>query len=79
MTMHKFVHSRNDTDRLHVSRKEGGTQFASTEDSVDASIQRLEDYIEKRGGRLITTTRTNTDNMKNNRTEISRKQKLEEK
>ena len=45
------------------------------EDSADASIQRLEDYIEKRGGRLITTTRSNTDNTTTNKMEITRKQK----
>ena len=28
--------------------------FRGIEDSDDASIQRLEDYIQKRGGRLIT-------------------------
>ncbi len=38
---------RDDVDRLYVSRKEGGRGLASIEDSVDASIQRLEDYIEK--------------------------------
>ena len=45
------------------------------EDSVDASIRRLEDYIEKCRERLITITRNNTDN----RTTITRKQKWEEK
>ena len=34
----------------------------SVEESCDASIQRLEDYIEKRGGRLVSATRNNTDN-----------------
>ena len=48
--MHKALHSRDDGDRLYVSRKEGGRGLTSIEDSVDASVQRLEDYIEKRGG-----------------------------
>ena len=43
MTMHKALHPRDDVDRLYVSRKEGGRGLASIEDSVDASIQRLED------------------------------------
>ena len=43
MTMHKALHPRDDIDRLFVSRKEGGRGLASIEDSVDASIQRLED------------------------------------
>ena len=47
MTMHKALHPRNDGDRLYVSRKEGGRGFTSIENCVDASIQRLEDYIEK--------------------------------
>ena len=43
--MHKALHPRDDADRLYVSRKEGGRGLASIEDSVDASIQRLEDYM----------------------------------
>ena len=46
MTMHKALYPRDDVDRLYVSRKEEG--LAITEDSVDASIQQLEDYIEKK-------------------------------
>ena len=45
--MHKALYPRDDVDRLYVSRKEGGRGLASIEDSVDASIQRLEDYIQK--------------------------------
>ena len=51
------MHPRDDVDRLNESRKEGGGGFTSIEDSVDASIQRLEDYIEKRRERQITATR----------------------
>ena len=54
MTMHKAIHLRDDVDRLYVSRKEGGRGLASIEDSVDASIQRLKDYIEKHVQGLIT-------------------------
>ena len=79
MTVHKALHSRDDVDRLYVSRKEGGSVLASIEDSVDASIQRLEDYMEKCRGRLITATRNNTENTRTNRTKIPRKQKWEEK
>ena len=57
MTMHKALHPRDDVDRLHVTRREGGRGLANIEDSEDTSIQRLKDYIEKRGGRLITATR----------------------
>ena len=79
MTMHKVLRPRDDVDRLYVPRKEGGRGLPSIEDSVDASIQRLEDYIEKRGERLITSTRNNTDKTRTNRTTITRKQKWEEK
>ena len=73
MTMHKTLHPRDDVDRLYVSRKKGGSELASIEDSVDTSIQRLKDDVEKRGGKLITATRNNSDNTRTNRTEITRK------
>ena len=47
---------------------------ATIENSVDASIQRLEDYIEKCWGRLITATRNNTDYTRTKGAEIYRKQ-----
>ena len=43
MAMHKALHLRDDVDRLYVPRKEGGRGLASIEESVDTSIQRLED------------------------------------
>ena len=42
---------------------------------IESKIQWLKDYIEKCGERLFTATKNNTDNMKNNRMEITRKQK----
>ena len=75
--MHKALHSRDDVDRLYVSRKEGGRGLASIEDSVDTSIQRLEDYIQKHEGGLITATRNDTENTMNNRIAITWKQKWE--
>ena len=72
MTMHKALHPRDDVDR-----KEGGRGLASIEDSVDASIQRLEDYIEKHDGGLITAIRNDTDNTVDNRMTKTRKQKWE--
>ena len=62
MTMHKALHPRDDVDRLYVSRKEGGRGLTSIEDTVDTSIQWLEDYIEKHERGLITTIRNDTDN-----------------
>ena len=56
MTMHKALHPRDDIDRLYVSRKEGGRGLASIEDTVDASIERLEDYIGKHEQGLLQTS-----------------------
>ena len=62
MTMHKGLHPRDDVDRLYVSRKQAGRGLTSIEDTVDASIQRLEDYIEKHERGLISAIRNDTDN-----------------
>ena len=67
MTMHKALHPRDDVDKRYVSRKEGGRGLLNIEDSVDTSIQRLEDYIEKHEQGLITVIRNNTDNTIDNR------------
>ena len=77
ITMHKALYPRDDVDRLYVSRKEGGRGLASIEDAVDASIQRLEDYIEKHERGLITAIRNDTDNTIDKRMTITRKQKWE--
>ena len=58
MIMHKSLNPKHDVDRLYVSRKEGGRGLASIEDSVDASIQRFEDYIEKHEGQPSETILT---------------------
>ena len=79
MTMHKALHPRDDVDRLYVSRKERGRGHVSIEDNVDASIQKLDDYIEKHEWGLFTAIRNDTDNTKDNRMTITRKQKWEEK
>ena len=57
MTMHKALHPRDDVDRQNVSRKERGRGLASFEDTVDASIQQLEDHKEKHEEVLITATK----------------------
>ena len=79
MTKHKAIYPRDDVDRLYVSRKEGGRGLASIEDSVDASIQRLEDYIEKHERGLITAIRNNTVNPIDDGRTTTRKQKWEKK
>ena len=79
MTMHKALHPKDNVDRLYVPRKEGRRGLASIADSVDTSLQRLEDYIEKHKSGLITAIRNNTDNTMDNRMTKIRKQKWEEK
>ena len=54
------------TDYISQKKKE-------EEDSVDASIKRIKDYIERRRERLITATRNNTDNTMINKIRIIRK------
>ena len=73
--MHKALHLRDNVD---VSRK-GERELTSIQDSVDTSMQGLEDYIKKRGGRMIRVTRDDTDNTSINWTKITRKQKWEQK
>ena len=77
MTIHKALHPRDVVDRLYVQRKEGGSGLTSIENSVDASIQRLEDYIQKRDGGLIAAIRNVTDKTMDNKMTITRKQKWE--
>ena len=75
--MHKALHPRDYVDRLYVSGKEGERGLASIEDRVDASIQRLEDYIPNHDVGLITAIRNDTDNTMDKRMTITRKQKWE--
>ena len=77
MKTHKAIHPRDDVDRLYVSKKEEGRGLASIEDSVDSLIQRLEDYIHKHDGGLITAIRNDTNNTMDNRMTIIKKQKWE--
>ena len=79
MTLHKALQTRVDVDRLYVSRKDGRRRFTSIEDSVDISMQQLEDYIEKHERGLIITFRNDTDNTIDDRMTKTRKQKWEEK
>ena len=79
MTMHKALHPRDDVDRLYVSKKEGGRGLACIEDSVDALITRLKDYIEKHEPGVTTAIRDDTDNMIDDRMTTTRKQKWKKK
>ena len=71
------LHPSDDVDRLYVPREKGGRGLASIENSVDASIQSLEDYKQNNNGGLITATRNDTDNTMDNRITITRNQKWE--
>ena len=54
----------NNNNNNNVSKKERGRGLASIEERVDASIQRLEDYIKKNIERLIIAIRNSTENIK---------------
>ena len=77
--MHNALHPKYDVGSLYVSRKEGGTELASTEDIVDVSIQQLKDYMQKSGGRLTAVTRNSNMDKRTSGMIITRRQKLEEK
>ena len=79
MIMHKALHPRDDVDRLYVPRKGEGRGLVSIKDSVETSIQRLEEYIEKHEGGLITAITNNTENTIDNKMTKARKQKWEAK
>ena len=57
----------------YMCQEKKGRWLISIEDSVDALIQRHEDYKENRRERLISATKINTDNARTNRTTITRK------
>ena len=62
LTIHEGLHSRDDTDRFYVSRKEEGRGLVSIEDCIDTSIRRFKNYIKKNKERLITSPRKNAGN-----------------
>ena len=66
MKRHEVLHPRDYVDKLYGSRKGGGRGLANLEDSVDASIQLFEDYMGRRGRRLITATNIKIDDTKIN-------------
>ena len=72
MTMHKILHSRDDIDRLYVSRKEKGREHINIEDY----IQELVEYTKKSKERLITAASNCKVNIRRNRkTTKTRKEK----
>ena len=64
MTIHETLYPRDNIDYLYASRKEGGRGLASIKDCLDASIQGLEDYIEKNKENVITAAQNSTDNLR---------------
>ena len=72
MKMRKSLHPKDDIERLYVSRKEVGRGLAGIKDSVNASRQRLKDFVIMNKGRLITVTRNNTDNTRINEAVITK-------
>ena len=68
LTMQMALHPRDDIDGLYVSRKEGRKELISIKDYVDASIQKLGDYIKKRKEKLITAASNSTENIRTRKT-----------
>ena len=56
------------TERWQILRvkKQGGSGIANIEKSVDESIRKLEDYVQKIKERIITSANNSTDNMSRN-------------
>ena len=75
--IHKVLHSKEDINRLYLSRKGGERGFTNTEVNKDTSIRCLQNYIKKKNKESLITA--NTNNTRINRTIITRKQKWEEK
>ena len=73
MMVHKVLHPRVDIDRQWVSRKEWWRELTSIQDSVDASIRRLEDYLKKEQRKTNYSNQNDTNNTRINRTTITRK------
>ena len=57
MMMHKALHPWDNIDRRYMFRKERGRDLTSIDDSINTSIQGLEEYVEKSKERLIIETR----------------------
>ena len=73
MTMHEALYPRVDVDRLCVARKEGIRGLTSIQDSVGASIQRLEDYIKKFSHQKQYRQHKHQQNENNKKTKLGRK------
>ena len=54
--MHKALHTRDDVERLYVSRKGEGKGIAGIEDTTTRRLHK------SRRGKLITATRKNAEN-----------------
>ena len=77
MSRYKALRSKEDIHRHYESRKKGGRGIASNGNCVDVSILEVGNFIKKNKERVITTARNSTDNIRRNKTTITRKQKWE--
>ena len=59
MTMYRELHLRDSTDRLYLTRKEGGRGLISIEDCVDIAELSLKEYVMKSEEKLISAARGN--------------------
>ena len=74
MTLTDYM-CQEERERERESERERGRKLACIEDSVDTSIQQLEDYT----GKLITAPKDNKEDTRTSGMAITRKQKWEEK
>ena len=66
MTMHKTLHTKDVIDKLHMSRKEGGSGFTIIEDSIDETIFGLREYTKKKKNQRNQIEAANDSNINRN-------------
>ena len=74
MTIKHYIPKTTLTDYTYLEKREE-EEFASNQDSVNASIQRHEGYIVKQERGLIIANRNDTDTTINDRMTTTRKHK----
>ena len=58
LTIHGQHHTKEDVDRLHVPRKQGGRRLVQLEEACAVEITKLVEYVDSKEDPLIQTVRT---------------------
>ena len=66
LNMHKALHSIDNIDGMHESRKEGRRECIKIEDCLDASIPGIEEFIKKSKKGLIIVANDSSVNISTN-------------